>query len=364
MRLLFSPTTVGSIELKNRVVMAPMTRSRALNNIPNELMASYYAQRAGAGLLITEGTSPSPNGLGYARIPGIYSKEQVEGWKKVTHAVHDRGGKIVVQLMHTGRVGHPANLPAGAELLAPSAVKMESTKMYSDKEGLQEIPLAKAMSVQDIHQAIAEFVQSAKNAMEAGFDGVELHGANGYLIKQFLNPHSNRRTDEYGGSIENRSRFLLEVVQGVAHAIGKEKVGIRLSPFGISNETPVYSDAIPLYDYVSSELQGIGIAYIHLVDHSSMNGQPVPSQIFEIIRKNFKNTLILSGAYTAERAELAIEEKRADLIAFGRPYLANPDLVERLKNNLPLNPPNPALFYTTGPEGYLDYPVYQQETVS
>jgi N-ethylmaleimide reductase len=212
---LFTPYRLNGLELNNRIVMAPMTRSRAIGNIPNETMAEFYAQRAAAGLLITEGTSPSPNGLGYARIPGIFSDEQVAGWKKVTDAVHEKGGRIVVQLMHTGRVSHTGNLPAGATVVAPSAVKLESTKMWVDAKGVLELPVAKEMSAEDILLTIDEYVQAARNAIRAGFDGIELHGANGYLIKQFLNPHSNRRTDQYGGSIENRSRFLLEVVSAV-----------------------------------------------------------------------------------------------------------------------------------------------------
>lgn len=209
---LFSQYNLGSVNLANRIVMAPMTRSRALGNIPNELMAEYYAQRASAGLLITEGTSPSPNGLGYSRIPGVFSREQVKGWKKVTSAVHEKGGKIFLQIMHTGRIGHPLNLPPNASLVAPSAVKPETTKMWVDGEGLLEIPDPKEMTSAEIQQNIAEHITAAKNAIEAGFNGVELHGANGYLIKQFLNPHTNRRGDEYGGSIAKRARKITMLI--------------------------------------------------------------------------------------------------------------------------------------------------------
>src|ERR1700744_518076 len=206
---LYSPAKIGAIELKNHIVMSPMTRSRAIGNIPNELMAEYYGQRAGAGLIVTEGTSPSPNGLGYARIPGIFSDAQVQGWKKVTKAVHDKGSKIFVQLMHTGRISHPLNLPEGAQVLAPSAVK-PAGQMWTDTQQMQDHPEPKAMTTEELEQAKAEFAQAAKNAVEAGFDGIELHSANGYLLEQFLSPISNVRTDEYGGSIENRTRFVIE----------------------------------------------------------------------------------------------------------------------------------------------------------
>ncbi len=361
MNKLFSPVQIGNLKLNNHMVMAPMTRSRAINNIPNKLMAEYYAQRATAGLIVTEGTSPSPNGLGYSRIPGIFNQQQIDGWKLVTKAVHDQGGKIFAQLMHTGRVTHPANLPKGAEILAPSAAKMETTKMWTDQEGMQEIPVAKAMTKEDIQHAIAEYIQAAKNSITAGFDGVEIHGANGYLIKQFLNPHTNIRTDEYGGTIENRSRFLLEVMQGITHAIGKEKVGIRLSPYGVFNETPLYPDAGATYDYVSRELNNLGILYLHLVDHSSMTGQPVPQHLVDTIRNNFKGALILSGGYDIDRAEAALLNGKADLVAFAKNFLSNPDLVHRLKNKLPLNSPKFDLFYTPGAEGYTDYPVFEKE---
>jgi N-ethylmaleimide reductase len=364
MSKLFSPYTLGKLTLQNRTVIAPMTRSRAIKNIPNDLIAEYYAQRASAGLIVTEGTSPSPNGLGYARIPGIFSKEQIEGWKKVTKAVHNKNGKIFVQLMHTGRVTHPANLPKGAEALAPSAVKLESTKMWVDDQGQLEIPIAREMNKGDINKVIAEHVQAAKNAIEAGFDGVEIHGANGYLIKQFLNPHTNRRTDEYGGSIENRSRFLLEVTAGIVNAIGKEKVGVRLSPYGVHNETPHYAESDATYEYIAKKLSDLDVVYLHLVDHSSMGAPAVPENVVQIIRNNFKNDLILSGNYTVERAEAALENDEADLIAFGRPFLANPDLVERLKNRLPLNQPRFDLFYTPGAEGYTDYPVFEDVSVT
>ncbi|HTJ51209.1 MAG TPA: alkene reductase [Cyclobacteriaceae bacterium] len=365
MSKLFSPYTLGNLALKNRTVMAPMTRSRAINNTPNELVAEYYGQRAGAGFIITEGTSPSPNGVGYPRIPGIWNKAQIEGWKLVTEAVHKNDGKIFVQLMHTGRVTHPDNLPEGAEALAPSAVKLETTKLWVDAKGSSvEVPVAKVMTKEDVQHAINEHIQAAKNAIEAGFDGVEIHGANGYLVKQFLSPVTNKRTDEYGGSIENRSRFLLDVAKGIIEAIGKDKVGVRLSPYGVHNEMPHYPEADATYDHVSKKLNELGIVYLHLVDHSSIGAPAVPESIVKTIRNNFKGNLILSGNYNKERAEAVLESGDADLVAFGRPFLGNPDLVERLKNNLPLNQLRFDLFYTAAAEGYTDYQVYQNAVLA
>lgn len=234
--LLYSEYQLGNIILQNRIVMSPMTRSRAIDNVPNHLMETYYRERAGAGLIITEGVAPSPNGVGYPRIPGLYNQEQVEGWKKVTGAVHDNGGRIFVQLMHTGRITHPLNLPEDAEVVSASAIAAAQTKMYTDQEGMQPLPVPRKVSKDEIAGLVAEFAQSAAYAIEAGFDGVELHGANGYLLEQFLNSASNKRTDDYGGSLENRNRFVLEVAQAVADVIGKEKLGIRLSPYGVFND--------------------------------------------------------------------------------------------------------------------------------
>jgi N-ethylmaleimide reductase len=357
---LFSTYTLGNINLTNRIVMAPMTRSRAIDNIPNDLLADFYSQRASAGLLITEGTSPSPNGLGYARIPGIFTEEQIKGWRKVTDAVHEKGGKIVIQLMHTGRVSHPGNLPQGASVLAPSAVKLEATKMWVDSLGLVEIPVASAMSLEDIEDAINEHVIAAENAIRAGFDGVELHAANGYLIKQFINPHSNKRNDEYGGSIENRSRFLLEISERVADAIGKDKVGVRISPYGTYNEVHSYDETHATYEYIAKQLNYQGIAYLHINDQSA-KGEA--NDITTKIRSTFKNTIILAGGFDAPKAEVALKNNDADLVAFGRPFIPNPDLVERLKNKLPLNQPKFDLFYTPGAEGYVDYPVFEEVSV-
>lgn len=352
---LFTPTTLGKLQLKNRVVMSPMTRNRATGNIPNELMAQYYAQRATAGLIITEGASPSPNGLGYPRIPGIFSAEQVAGWKLVTDAVHAKGGKIFIQFMHCGRIGHPLNLPAGARILAPSAVAAAG-ETYTDAEGMKPNAMPQAMTEADIKTAIEEFAQGAKNAVAAGFDGVELHGANGYLIEQFIRPNSNQRTDRYGGAIENRARFVLEVADAVIKAIGKDKVGIRLSPFGVFNDMPLYDAMEADYTWLAQQLNVRGLAYIHLVDHSSMGAPKVPDSMKATFRKLFKGTLILSGGYDAARAESDLAAGRCDLIAVGRPFLANPDLIARWKSGAAVNAPDMSTFYTPGAKGYTDYP--------
>jgi N-ethylmaleimide reductase len=360
---MFTRIKVGALELNNRVVMAPMTRCRAIENTPNDLMATYYQQRATAGLIITEGTSPSPNGLGYARIPGIFSKAQIIGWKKVTTAVHETGGKIIVQLMHTGRISHALNMPQGSQILAPSAVK-PAGQMWTDANGMQDHPTPKAMTLDEIKTTQAEYVQAAKNAIEAGFDGVELHGANGYLIEQFLSPVSNLRSDEYGGSIENRCRFALEVVHQVATAIGKDRTGIRLSPYGVASDMPNYPEIDTTYDYLSKELNKLDIAYIHLVDHSAMGAPAVPIEIKKMIRNNFKNSMILCGGYDKESAEADIESGLCNLIAFGRPFINNPDLVIRLEQNHELSQNlKSELFYTAGESGYTDYPAYKSPVV-
>lgn len=356
---LFTPKKIGSIALKNRIVMAPMTRCRAIENIPNDLMAEYYSQRASAGLIITEGTAPSPNGLGYARIPGIFNALQVEGWKKITKAIHKKEGKIIVQLMHSGRISHPLNMPKGALILAPSQVKAAG-QMWTDSQGLQDFVVPNEMTSQDILHARTEYISAAENALFAGFDGVELHSANGYLLEEFLSPVSNIRTDNYGGSIENRCRFVLEVASAVAQAIGKEKTGIRLSPYGVASDMPHYPEIDATYDYLSKELNKLDIAYIHIVDHTAMGAPAVPLEIKKLIRHNFKNTIILCGGFDKENAEAAIKSGLTDLVAFGRPFISNPDLVEKFKNNWPLSEDlNMDLFYTGDEKGYTDYPVYK-----
>ncbi len=351
---LFTPTTLGKLQLKNRIVMAPMTRSRAIGNVPNELMAKYYAMRADAGLIITEGTSPSPNGIGYARIPGVYSDAQVKGWKLVTDAVHAKGGKIFVQLMHTGRVSHPANMPAGSKMLAPSAI-LAPGEMWTDSSGMQPHPAPVAMSEADIAQAIAEFAAAAKCAIEAGFDGVELHGANGYLIDQFLNTASNHRTDQWGGSVENRIRFAVAVSKAVAAAIGADRLGMRISPYGVFNGMAPDAEMDAMYDRLVGELNGIGLVYIHMVDHSSMGAPEVPPALKATIRGDFNGKYILSGGYDAARANADLDGDCGDLVAFGRPYISNPDLVQKLQNGTALTAPDFGTFYTPGEKGYTDY---------
>ena len=353
---LFEHYRLANLELKNRVVMAPMTRSRAVtNNTPNELIAQYYAQRADAGLIITEGSSPSPNGLGYQRIPGIYSQDQAHGWKIVANAVHQKGGKLFVQIMHTGRIGHPANLPTGAQLLAPSAVKAAG-QIFTDKEGLKDYIVPKAMSAEELWAAKYEFIDSAKNVTGAGVNGIELHAANGYLLEQFLNPHTNLRNDEYGGSIANRSRFIIEVAAGIAEAIGEDKVGIRFSPYGVNGDMAPYPEIDATYEYLATELNKIGIAYIHI------GAVPETANPLKLkIRSLFKQTFILNGNYDKKKAEDDIETGKADLISFGRPFITNPDFVERLQNDLPLNNElKDKLLFSPGSEGYTDYPVYQK----
>ena len=356
---LLSPYKLGSIELKNRIVMAPMTRSRAIGNIPNKLMAKYYRQRAGAGLIITEGTSPSPNGLGYSRIPGIYREAQVEGWKKITDAEHSKGGKIFVQLMHTGRISRSENMPEDAVIIAPSAVK-PAGQMWTDANGLQDFPIPKEMTIQEIKQTKQEYIFAATNAMKARFDGIELHGANGYLIEQFLSPVSNKRKDNYGDSIENRCRFLLEIAEDVIKAIGKDKVGLRLSPYGVASDMPSYPEIEDTYKYLAVKLNVIGILYIHIVDHSAMGAPEVPLEIKKAIRERFEHTIILSGGYTMERAENELENGIANLIAFGRPFINHPDLVERFANDWLLSKDlDMNTFYSPGGKGYTDYPIYK-----
>ena len=353
---LFEPAQLGPLTLANRVVMAPLTRSRALGNVPNELMAEYYRQRATAGLLITEGTSPSADGLGYARIPGLFTQEQATNWQRITETVHHHGGHIFIQLMHAGRIAHTLNLPAGAEVLAPSAITAQG-QMWTDQEQLLDHTPPREIRTDELARLRDEYIQSAKLALEAGFDGVEVHSANGYLLSQFLNPHSNQRTDEYGGSVANRARFVLEVARGVAEAIGAERTGIRLSPWGTDADMPHYPEMDETYAYLAAELQKIGLVYVHLVDHSSMGAPAVPAETVATIRRLFTGTLILSGGYTAERAEEALQSGRADLVAFGKPFISNPDLVERMKTGAALTPLDPNTLYTPGPGGYTDYPL-------
>ncbi len=354
--MLFESFTARKLQLSNRTVMAPMTRSRAVQaNTPNALMAEYYGQRASAGLIVTEGVSPSPNGLGYARIPGLFNADQVQGWKLVTDAVHARGGKIVVQLMHTGRVSHAANLPAGAEVIGPMAVACPG-EMYTDALGMQPHSRPRVMTEKDIAATVAEFARSATLAIEAGFDGIELHAANGYLIEQFLNPNVNQRSDAYGDGITGRNRFALELVRAVSSAIGAERVGIRLSPYGVFNGTGAFPEVDAQYLALVTELSALGLLYLHVLDHSAMGAPPVPAELKALLRATFKGPFILAGGFDRASAESALAANQADLIAFGRPFLANPDLVDRMGANASLNAPDMATFYTPDAKGYTDYP--------
>jgi len=356
--ILFQPTHLGSLALQNHIVMAPMTRSRAgAHFAPTELAATYYEQRATAGLIITEGTSPSPNGQGYARIPGLWHEAQVSGWAEVTRRVHAKGAKIFAQLMHTGRVSHVLNLAEGAEVLAPSAVRLEG-QMWTDEKQAQDYPTPRAMTEAEVQTAIQEHITAARNAVKAGFDGVELHGANGYLAEQFLNPHTNLRTDGYGASMEARTRFALEVVRGMADAIGKEKIGVRLSPYGTASGMSPYPEVDATYQRLANEFSKLGIAYLHVVDHSAMGAPPVPASIKKTIREHFKGTYIAAGGFDRASAEKVLQSKDADLVAFGRPFLANPDLVARLDHGWELASADMSKAYTPGPEGYIDYPAH------
>lgn len=340
----------NNLKLKNHIVMAPMTRSQAIDNIPNDLMAQYYGQRTGAGLIIAEGTAPMADGLGYPRIPGIFTDDQVEGWKSVTERVHKEGSKIFLQLMHTGRIAHEDNVPDSGEILAPSPIKAEG-KMFTDTKGPQEHSTPKAFTIDDIKRTIEGHAKAAKNAVVAGFDGIEFHGAHGYLAEQFLNPHVNRRNDDYGGTVENRSRFVVETIQAIIDSIGTDKVGIRLSPYNTNNDQPAYDneEIHETYQYLTEELNRIGIQYIHV----SM--QNAPEEIYQMIREKYSGTIIQCNGLTPEAAEEVLKAGFADLTAFGRPFLGNPDFVERIKEEAFMNDFDPDMLYTSDSEGYTDY---------
>ncbi|MBI3901369.1 MAG: alkene reductase [Nitrosomonadales bacterium] len=352
--ILFTPLSLGGLQLNNRIAMAPMTRCRAIGNVPNELMARYYRVRAEAGLIITEGTAPSPNGLGYARIPGMYSDAQVQGWRLVTDAVHEAGGKIFIQLMHTGRVSHAANMPEGTKILAPAALAAPG-EMWTDSAGMQSYPAPVAMSEAEIMQAISEYANAAKRAIEAGFDGIELHGANGYLIDQFLNTASNQRTDRWGGSIENRIRFAVEVAKATVAAIGAHRIGMRISPYGVFNGMAPDAEMDAMYIRLIDELNALGLVYIHVVDHRSMGAPEVSSALKAQIRTAFNGRYILSGGYGAALADADLDAQRGDLVAFGRPFISNPDLVQKLRHGQEPMPADPGTFYTPGEKGYTDF---------
>lgn len=360
--MLFDPLTLHSLKLTNRMVMAPMTRSRATpEHMPDELMAVYYGQRATAGLIITEGTSPSPNGLGYARIPGLFDDAHVVAWRSTTDAVHSHGGKIFVQLMHCGRVAHVANLPGGAEVLGPGTSVCPG-EMFTDTLGMQPHSPPRAMTIHEIAQVKEDYVHSARLALQAGFDGVELHGANGYLIEQFLNPLINTRTDLYGDCIEGRNRLALEIASATIGAIGADKVGMRISPYGVVNGTGDFSELREQFLELVRGLSDLDMLYLHHVDHSAMGAPHVPADFTFALREAFNGNFILCGGFDRLLAEQALCDKRGDLIAFGRPFLANPDLVARMRLDAPLNTPDMSTFYVPGIKGYTDYPTLTTST--
>jgi N-ethylmaleimide reductase len=351
---LFTPIEVGSLALPNRIVMAPLTRSRAgPGNVPTVLSALYYAQRASAGLIISEATQVAPEGQGYISTPGIHSAEQVAGWKCVTGAVHACGGRMVAQLWHVGRISHPSFQPGGALPVAPSAIRPNAKAFTAN--GFQEIPTPRALETSEIPGIVAQFAQGARNALAAGFDGVEVHGANGYLIDQFLRDGTNKRTDAYGGSIENRMRFLLEVVDAVSAAVGAERTGLRISPQNGQNDI---ADSNPqsLFNRVAAALSGKGLAYLHVIEGDT-GGAAVPPFDYLAIKRAFGGPFMANNGFDKVRANDAIAQGRADLVAFGKPFISNPDLVTRLYLDMPLSPLNRETLYGGAEQGYTDYPV-------
>ena len=352
---LFSPYKLGDLELPNRMVMAPLTRNRAGDgNVPGQLNATYYTQRVSAGLIIAEATQVSPEGLGYPATPGIHSAAQVAGWKLVTDAVHQHGGRIFLQLWHVGRISHPDLQPDGALPVAPSAIAPKGEA--ATYEGMKPFVTPRALETSEIPLIVEQYRQGAKNALEAGFDGVEVHGANGYLLDQFLRDGTNKRTDEYGGSIENRARLLLEVTQAVTEVWGAGRVGVRLSPSGTFNDMHD-SDPLATFGYAAEALNRFGLAYLHLIEVVEADlrhgGTEVPTSY---LRDRFTGTLIVNGGYDLDRSNAVLSSHKADLVAFGTLFIANPDLPQRFALNAPLNPADPSTFYGGGEKGYIDYP--------
>ena len=356
---LFTPFTLGPLHLKNRIVMAPLTRSRAeQGNVPSSMAATYYSQRAGAGLIITEATQAGPGGQGYIDTPGIYTDAQVEKWKQVTDAVHARDGLIFVQLWHVGRISHP-DFRGGQLPVAPSAIAPRGVQTYT-ADGLKDIPTPRALETSEIPGIVDEFRQGAMHAKAAGFDGVEVHGANGYLLDQFLEDCTNQRTDQYGGSVENRARLLFEVLTAVSEVWGSELVGVRLSPGGTFNDM-CERHPEETFGYVAKRLATMNLSYLHVIEPSPPKGEhPMPDLSARFFRKLYPGAIIAAGGYNLERANAALREGIADLIAFGQMFLANPDLVERLKRGAPLNAPDSSTFYGGGAHGYIDYPTLDQ----
>jgi N-ethylmaleimide reductase len=349
---------LGGLQLANRMVMAPMTRSRAnnLGHVATELIAEYYAQRATAGLIVTEGTFISPEAVGVVNVPGIYTKEQVDGWRLTTEAVHKEGGIIFAQLWHTGAYSHP-DLHGGKKPLAPSRVNPRQQVFTA--EGFKPSEEPQAMSIEDIKRTINDFKQAAINAFQAGFDGVELHGANGYLLQQFFSKNTNQREDEYGGSVENRSRILFDILDELKEVVDIKRVAVRLNPSlnGIMGIL-VDDETIAVYDYIVNRLNGYGLAYVHLIEpFTDVTGNPDAIQeVAKHFRKIYDGTIIINRAFTKETANQVLDEGDADLVSFGVPFLANPDLVERFRTDIALNAPDQGTFYTAGEKGYTDYP--------
>lgn len=347
---LFTPVAVGRYTLANRIMMAPMTRSRADDNgVTTEWVAHYYAQRATAGLLISEGVYPSPMGKGYIHTPGIHSDSQVAAWKRVTDAVHAKGGRIFAQVMHAGRISDPSFLPGGAAPVAPSAVRPDGQSYTADGPKPHVTP--RALATDEIAGIVEEYRSAARRALEAGFDGVELHSASGYLPEQFLSSKTNLRTDRYGGSVANRARFVLEVLEAMIAEAGSDRVGIKIAPEMRFNDI---DDANPqeTYGYLVKQLADLNLAYLHV----AVFGTP-SADYHALLRPLFRGAYLAGGGLTKDAAQRMIQEDRADAAVFGALFIANPDLVERFRRNAPLNAPNPDTFYTPGPQGYIDYPV-------
>ena len=345
---LFAPSTLGDVELANRIIMAPLTRSRAAaGNIPHALNARYYAQRASAGLIISEATQITPQGQGYPKTPGIHSQEQIDGWKEVTQAVHQLGGKIFLQLWHVGRISHPDTLADGGLPVAPSAIK-PAGEIYTD-QGMKPFVTPRAIETAEIPALVEDFRRAAANAKSAGFDGVEIHAANGYLLDQFLRDGTNQRTDGYGGSVSNRSRLLREVTEAVLTVWNPGQVGVRLSPVNPFNDI---ADSAPqaTFEAVTEQLNTYQLAYLHVVEDRASDFD------FQRLREIFNGAYIANGDYDRDSAIAAVDTDQADFIAFGKLFISNPDLPERLRRNGPYNAPRPDSFYAGGAEGYDDYP--------
>lgn len=351
---LFEPFALGAIPLANRIAMAPMTRSRAgAERIPGELTLRYYVQRASAGVLITEATQVDPTGVGYLGTPGIHSAEQVAAWRRITDAVHAAGGRIVLQLWHVGRISHTSLQPGGIAPVAPSAIAAKG-QTYT-MEGLQDFSTPTALTIDGIREVVGQYAHGAANALHAGFDGVEIHAANGYLIDQFLRDGSNHREDAYGGSVENRVRFLREVTEAVVGVWGADRVGVRLSPLSPFNDMQD-GDPFTTFRVAAETLRPLGLAYLHVIEPAATATDGPAQRITPVLKRAFGGTVMANGGYTRASAEAVIAAGEADLVSFGAPFISNPDLVERLRHSSELAAPEPSTFYVGGEKGYVDYP--------